>query len=64
MPAEYLTLLLFENSGLETKDQRLAMVEVDFSQKDEMFEKSKKNLMKLFGGIKSLTDDAPDTIRF
>ena len=63
LPAEYLTFLLFENSGLETKDQRLAMVEVDFSQKDEMFEKSKKNLMKLFGGIKSLTDDVPDTIR-
>ena len=63
LPAEYLTFMLFENSELETKDQRLAMVEVDFSNKNELFEKSKKNLLKLFGGIKSLTEEANDTIR-
>ena len=45
LPAEYLTFMLFENSELDTKDQRLAMVEVDFSNKNEMFEKSKKNLL-------------------
>jgi len=37
--------MLFENSELDTKDQRLAMAEVDFSNKNEMFEKSKKNLL-------------------
>ena len=63
LPPEYLTYLLFDNSGLETKDQRLAMVEVDFTKKDEMFERSKRNMLKLFGGIKSLTDNADDLIR-
>ena len=63
LPPEYLTFMLFENSTLEIKDQRLAMVEVDFSDKAQMFEKSKKNLLKLFGGIKSLTEEDQDTIR-
>ena len=63
LPPEYLTFMLFENSELETKDQRLALVEVDFSNKNEMVENSKKNLLKLFGGIKSLTEEANDTIR-
>ena len=54
LPPEYLTFLLFEKCDLDVKDQRLAMVEVDFSIKEEMFKKSKKNLMNLFGGIKSL----------
>ena len=63
LPPEYLTFLLFENCNLDIKDQRLAMVEVDFTSKEEMFNKSKKNLMKLFGGIKSLTEDTCDSIK-
>ena len=63
LPPEYLTFLLFENSNLDIKDQRLAMVEVDFTNKQEMFNKSKNNLMKLFGGIKSLVDDQNENIR-
>ena len=39
------------------------MVEVDFSDKIHMFENTKRNLLKLFGGIKSLTEDDNDTIR-
>ena len=63
LPPEYMTYLLFDNSGLKIKDQRLAMVEVDFTKKEEMFDRAKRNILKLFGGIKSLTDSNDDVIR-
>ena len=36
LPPEYLTFLLFENCNLDIKEQRLAIVEVDFTSKEEM----------------------------
>ena len=63
LPPEYLTFLLFENSNIDIKGQRLAMVEVDFTKKQEMFNKSKNNIIKLFGGIKSLTEDQGNTVK-
>ena len=36
LPQPYLMFLMFENSGMDEKDQRLIMVEVDFNEKDTL----------------------------
>ena len=58
LPQPYLMFLMFENSGMDEKDQRLIMVEVDFTQKETLLEQTKNGMIKLFGGIKPIKERA------
>ena len=60
LPQPYLMFLMFENSGMDEKDQRLIMVEVDFSVKDTLLEQTKNGMIKLFGGIKPIKERTND----
>ena len=56
LPQPYLMFLMFENSGMDEKDQRLIMVEVDFNKKDTLLQQTKDGMIKLFGGIKPIKE--------
>ena len=56
LPQPYLMFLMFENSLMDEKDQRLVMVEVDFNQKESLLQQTKDGLIKLFGGIKPIKE--------
>ena len=60
LPQPYLMFLLFENSKMDEKDQRLIMVEVDFNKKDTLLQQTKDGMVKLFGGIKPIKEKSDE----
>ena len=60
LPQPYLMFLIFENSGMDEKDQRLVMVEVDFNTKETLLQQTKDGMIKLFGGIKPIKEKSTE----